>query len=468
MVRALAPFRAVILNAELFFLKPVYYPSSECGFDRHDISRAALQVVNGLQKAGFEAYLVGGCIRDLLMDFEPKDFDITTDASPEEVHRIFRRSRIIGRRFRLVHVRFGREVIEVATYRANPAANRPKKNRWMPWKKVTSNSGRILDDNVYGTIEDDAVRRDFTVNALYYDHSEEQVIDFLGGVDDLDNNILRIIGDPDQRLAEDPVRMLRVVRFMAKLGLEPTGELMASVLKNNKLIGDVPAARLYDEVLKMFHHAHAVDSWHELNNAGLTGYLFPQTARIIQQEGGERWEQLVIQALQNTDRRIAANKPVIPAFLYVVILWRPYCLALDNYQSQGLAWNEASEQAGEEVFSKQCRQVAIPRRTSAPAVEVWKMQRALESRRPKNIVSLLANRRFRAAYDFLLLRGRIGDVSQSLTDWWTRIQDVNESVRQQMVDELRNGSSDAPRKNVKRLRPEKRKRAARKPTNDRA
>ena len=440
-------------------MKPVYYASSECGFSRKDISRAALQVVDGLQQAGFAAYLVGGCVRDLLMDYDPKDFDVTTDASPEEIHSLFKRSRIIGRRFRLVHVRFGREVIEVATFRANPGADQPKKNRWLPWKKVTSNSGRILDDNVYGTIEDDAIRRDFTVNALYYDPAQEQVIDFLGGVDDLDNNVLRIIGEAEKRFSEDPVRMLRVLRFKAKLGLEPDAELTKNISKYSRLISGVPAARLFDEVLKMFHHAHGVNSWHELQQAGLAKYLFPQTTFVIEEEGGDKWETLLLHALENTDRRISQNKPVIPAFLYAVLLWRPFSVQLEELKGTKMSLNELTWQAGDLVFARQCKQVAVPKRVSAPAIEVWGMQSVLQARRPKSIRSTLENRRFRAAYDFLLLRNKIGEVDDELVDWWTRIQDVEENIREEMIDALRKNpaieTDDKPRKRRSRSRKKK-------------
>ncbi len=441
-------------------MKPTYYQSSEFGFSRNQISNAALDVVDGLQQAGFDGYLVGGCVRDLILGKEPKDFDVTTDASPEQARDIFRRARIIGRRFRLVHVRFGREVIEVATYRAPPDLKRSseKKKGWMPWrKKAPTESGRILDDNVYGTIEDDAIRRDFTINALYYDPFSEQVIDFLGGVTDLQNNQMTMIGNPETRFAEDPVRMLRVLRFKAKLGLEPDAALTNAVDKQRSLIAEVPAARLYDEVLKLFHHAHAVNSWRELRRSGMADYLFSQTINAIEEEGGERWEELIIRALENTDRRVRQDKPVIPAFLFAVLLWRPFCRRYDQL-SNGKSYNsETFWQAGDQVFANQVQEVAVPRRVSVPSIEVWMMQGNLERRRPKSIFTLLENRRFRAAYDFLLLRGNVEKVDQEISDWWTRIQSLNENGRREMVEQLRANTTtpSTSRKRRRSRRPKK-------------
>jgi poly(A) polymerase len=438
-------------------LKPTYYQSSEFGFDRKRISRAALEVVEELQRAGYDGYLVGGCVRDLMLGKRPKDFDVTTDANPEEVRGLFRRARIIGRRFRLVHVRFGREVIEVATYRAHPNLKKSsnKKRGWLPWRaKTASENGRILDDNVYGTIEDDAIRRDFTANALYYDPASEQVLDFLGGVEDINSNRIRMIGEPRERFAEDPVRMLRVLRFKAKLGLEPDKKLAAAIKEHRALIAEVPSARLYEEVLKLFHHAHGVESWHELRDSGLASWLFSQTIEVIEEEGGERWEQFILQALANTDRRISQNKPVIPAFLFAVLLWRPFNSHYQAMARDKRGYNEIVWQAGDKVFALQSSEVAVPRRVSAPAIEVWLMQGNLERRRPRTIISLLENRRFRAAYDFLLLRGKVEDIDPALIEWWTRIQDVDEQARQEMIGNLQSGDgrSKRPRKRRKSRR----------------
>ena len=439
-------------------MNPTYYQSSEFGFDRSHISRAALKVVEGLHAAGYDGYLVGGCVRDLLLGKEPKDFDVTTDAKPEEVKKLFDRARIIGRRFRLVHVRFRGETVEVATYRADP--NRSAKKRWFKWsRKQSAGSGRITDDNVYGDIEDDAIRRDFTVNALYYDPSLEQVIDFLGGVADIKQHRLKMIGEPEERFAEDPVRMLRVIRFRAKLGLDPEPALIEAIHENRQLLADVPAARLFDEVLKMFHHAHGASSWLGLSETGLVELLFGQTAEVVGREDGAKYEQLILFALENTDRRIIQGKPVIPAFLFAVVLWGPFSLRYRQLSEVNRDFTQALHQASEEVFAGQCVQVSVPRRVSTPSIEIWQLQGALERRRPRAIRGILENRRFRAAYDFLLLRARIGETSQELVDWWTRIQDADNDGRHKMIGALTPGKS-SPRSR-KRRSPRKRKSVSR-------
>ena len=439
-------------------MKPAAYSTADFGFDRDHISHAALEVVEGLQEAGYDGYLVGGCVRDLLLGMTPKDFDVTTNATPEQVRKVFRRARIIGRRFRLVHVRYGREVIEVATYRAKPEG--PVRNGWLPWKgrrktgtARTTDEGRLLDDNVYGSMEDDALRRDFTVNALYYDPVEEQVVDFLGGVKDINERCLRLIGKPAERFAEDPVRMLRVLRFKAKLGLLPERGLTRAVERHRELLTGVPPARLYDEVLKLFHHAHGVESWRELRESGFSDILFPQTEAALQEAEGERWESLILQALKNTDHRISQGKPVIPAFLYAVLLWRPFCkrLALKTEGSKPL--NESIWEAGDEVFAEQCRRVAVPRRVSSPATEIWHMQGNLERRRPRSVEPLLASKRFRAAYDFLGLRTGVGELPREIFDWWSDIQSADPEKRQEMIRQL----GDGGQRKRRRRRPRKRR-----------
>ena len=440
-------------------MKTQYYQSSDFGFDQNWISRAALDVVKGLHQAGFDGYLVGGCVRDLLFGKAPKDFDVTTNASPEEVRQIFRRSRIIGRRFRIVHVRFGREIIEVATYRANP--NKQEKSSWLPWKKkAKSIQGRILDDNVYGTIEEDAERRDFTANALYYDPFAEKVTDFLGGVEDIQNNQLKMIGDPIERFAEDPVRMLRVVRFQAKLQIAAEEKIQKALAKQLALIDGVPPARLFDEVLKMFHHAHGVSSWQGLAESGLSQHLFPEAFDSVSQLPS--LEKFVHLALENTDRRIRQNKSVIPAFLFAVLLWGPFCARLQRLVKDAKNRGECVWRAGDETFAVQCKKVAVPRRVSTVAIEVWFMQDKLEQRRPKSILPLLENKRFRAAYDFLMLRGRIGEVDDGLVDWWRKIQELPEKERLEWVDDLRAGHKNhfrrtpgAKKKSIRRRRPKK-------------
>ena len=430
----------------------VDYHAGDLAFDRGWISEAALQVVGGLQAAGFDGYLVGGCVRDLLLQRQPKDFDITTNASPEQVKQLFRRSRIIGRRFKLVHVRFGREVIEVATYRAKPSGASARKSG-AGRARPLSERGRVVDDNVFGSIEQDAARRDFTINALYYDPSRERVVDFLGGVKDARKNTLRMIGDPRERFTEDPVRMLRAVRFRAKLGLTPASGLQPAIADCLDLLEDVPAARLFDEALKMFHHGHARASWDELRRHRLAEKLFPLTIEAIEQPDGKAAADLALLALENTDQRVRQGKPVIAAFLFAVLLWMPFKLELQRRQAKqqkSVPPPEAIWAAGDAVFARQSRRVAVPRRVSGAVVEIWDMQFQLEQRRPKAVPRLLAAKRFRAAYDFLLLRQRIGEVDEELTQWWTDIQEQEgipapDEYRPSERSHTMAGADDSPR-----------------------
>lgn len=424
----------------------VHYPANDFAFDRSWISDAALQVVGALQGAGFDGYLVGGCVRDLLLHRRPKDFDITTDASPEQVKGLFRRSRIIGRRFKLVHVRFGREVIEVATYRAKPGGAKSRKSRVGVATKPVADNGRVVDDNVFGTIEQDATRRDFTINALYYDPNRELVVDFLGGVKDARKNILRIIGDARERFTEDPVRMLRVLRFRAKLGLTLESELEPAIADCLKLLEGVPTARLFDEMLKMFHHGHALKSWNELRDHSLVEKLFPMTAAVIDHDGDKAAKELIEIALENTDQRVQQGKPVIAAFLFAVLLWRPFLREFARQQQSGTPLNDAVWAAGDAVFARQSLRVAVPRRVSGAVVEIWEMQFVLEQRRPRAVPRLLASRRFRAAYDFLMLRRRVGEVDEEAAQWWTDIQECSPEQQQQMTESLRTGKAPVRRR----------------------
>ncbi len=423
------------MKRKLTHLKPTQHSAVELGFDKSCVSQNAIKVVRGLQSAGFDGYLVGGCVRDLLMGRKPKDFDVTTNANPEQIKKIFDRARIIGRRFKIVHVTFGRgrerEIIEVATYRAMPDSANKKGFRG---RSKASSTGRILDDNVYGTIEVDAIRRDFTINAMYYDPNKETVIDFVNGIEDAKTKTLRIIGDINLRFSEDPVRMIRVVRFQSKLGLQVGESILAAIEKNAALLQDVPAARLFEEVLKLFHHSAAAKTWLRLRETLLLYYLFPQTVKCINQEGGDKFESLILSALNNTDKRVGQNKPVIPAYLFAVMLWWPFKTEFKRLVSKGVRRNEAFWIASDLVFKQQSSSVTLPLRVKGPAHEIWEMQSLLENRIPRSIERLLENRRFRAAYDFLLLRQEIGEVSKDIVDWWTEIQDCDFHQRQSMIE----------------------------------
>lgn len=415
----------------------VIYSTDDFSFDRSWISDAALKVVNGLQDAGFDGYLVGGCVRDLLLQRRPKDFDITTNANPQQIKKIFSRALIIGRRFKIVHVKFGREVIEVATYRAKPdsaTARRffSRKNH----RKPINDSGRVVDDNVFGTIEQDAARRDFTINSLYYDPNRELVVDYLGGVKDIKKNTIRMNGAATKRFTEDPVRMLRAVRFRAKLGLELEQTLPPAIADCSGLLKDVPPARLLDEMIKLFHHGHALHSWAELRSFQLAGKLFPMT--VTKNNAGN---DLINMAMENTDLRVREEKPVIVAFLFAVLLWLPFSHELKQQQrshKSNKRFYETIDAAADVVFRKQSQQIAMPHHMRQKVMEIWAMQFDLEKCEPKEIAYLLAHKRFRAAYDFLLLRQRVGEVDESLARWWTDIQNYDAEKQQQQIERLRN------------------------------
>ena len=366
-----------------------------------------------LKDAGFQAHLVGGGVRDLLLGREPKDFDVATDATPEQVKEVFRNCRLIGRRFRLAHVHFGREIIEVATFRAAQPEPDPDHQ---------TDAGMILRDNVYGDIEDDALRRDFTVNALYYNIEDFSVIDYAGGVTDLDAGVLRLMGDPETRYREDPVRMLRAVRFAAKLGFIIERGTEQPIWELGELMADVPPARLFEEVLKLFMSGHGAASFEKLRHYDLFAQLFPDTDAALAEQEQEFPHTLVLQGLLNTDARVQDGKPVTPAFLFAVLLWEPVRLRALALQAQDLAPYPALQQAANEVLDRQLQHVALPRRFSTPMREIWALQSRFDATKGKRPARLLAHPRFRAAYDFLLLRAQAGEAEQSLADWWTDYQ----------------------------------------------
>jgi len=386
-----------------------------------------VKVLYRLKNAGFRACLVGGCVRDLLLGREPKDFDVATDANPQQVRELFRNCRLIGRRFRLAHVHFRSEIIEVATFRS--AATSEQEGDWAR----EEDTGRVLRDNVYGTIEEDAWRRDFTVNALYYDIADFSVVDYVGGMEDLRSGLLRLIGAPDQRFREDPVRMLRAVRFKTKLGFKLDDYCESQLPQLATLLADVPPARLYDEVLKLFLSGDAAQTCENLRHYNLFAPLFPATEEALSQEHEGFPLIFLAKALENTDLRIQEGKPVAPYFLYATLLWEPVRLAAERLQTEGIAPLVAMQDAVGEVLSEQIRHVAIPRRVTLPMREVWTMQLRFEKRSGQRSMRLLEHPRFRAAYDFLLLRSEAGEADQELTQWWTRFQQVNEDERRKMI-----------------------------------
>lgn len=419
---------------------------SEHSVSRANISDNALKVLHRLNSAGYEAYLVGGGVRDMLLGREPKDFDIATNALPEQVRDVFRNCRLVGRRFRLAHILFGRETIEVATFRRAQVSDDENGEGGMEIEE----GGRILRDNVYGTLEDDAWRRDFTINALYYNVQDFSVIDYTGGMEDVAAGVLRVIGDPSQRYREDPVRMLRAVRFAAKIGFRIDAASENFIYDNGNLLDDIPAARLFDEVLKLFMSGHAVQTFELLRHYYLFEFLFPLADDSLGEEEGGFPHQLVLRALANTDARIAAGKPVTPAFLYAALLWESTRIAMRPLLEQGMEEMPALHQAANDVIEEQLRYTSLPRRFSAPMVEIWAMQFRLDNRSGRRAFRLLEHPRFRAAYDFLLLRAEAGEVEQELADWWTEFQIADEPRRIFMVRELaptgENGAGRSRRK----------------------
>ena len=423
---------------------PEILTSRQHSLHRDDLSRHAVSVVERLQQAGYQAYVVGGCVRDLLLELEPKDYDVATSATPEQVRAEFRNARVIGRRFKLVHVHFGREIIEVATFRANhPEEDEDEASHLA----ARNESGRILRDNVYGTLEDDAQRRDFTINALYYDPTTERILDHTHGVHDIRNRLIRLIGDPEQRYQEDPVRMLRAVRFAAKLDFEIEQHSAEPIVDLADLLDDVPAARLFDEIIKLFLSGKAERTFELLLEHDLFAPLFPASAEALE-DNPEYAGTLIRNALVNTDLRIAQGKPVTPAFLFAALLWPALPARVEENQARGLPPIPAMQEAAHDLIWEQCQRTAIPKRFSMPMREIWDMQERLPRRQGRRADQLLDNPRFRAGYDFLLLRESAGEQTGGLGDWWTDYQEANESERRNMIRGLssKNTAGSAPRK----------------------
>lgn len=392
------------------------------GIDKRKISPAALKAVEGLQKAGFTAFIVGGAVRDLILGKVPKDFDMATDATPEQVRQVFRRSRIIGRRFRIVHVMFGNETVEVTTFRGSHLAD--------DGDAQVADSGRILRDNVFGTQEEDAERRDFSINALYYDPSTEEVWDYHHGVPDIKARILRIIGDPETRYREDPVRLLRAVRLSAKLGMKLDRATEAPIPKLADLLQDVPPSRLFEEMLKLFLSGHAMESAAALRQHGLHHGVLPLLDVVLEQPMGERFVSL---ALQNTDDRVRQDKPVSPAFLFAALLWHEVLAAWQKYQADGMRPMPALHEAMHEISDIQAEKLAIPKRFSATMKEIWGLQPRFEQRGGQRPFRLLEHERFRASYDFLRLRCESGELPIELADWWDEFANADTETRNRML-----------------------------------
>jgi poly(A) polymerase len=427
---------------------------------RNKISKNALKVLYRLNEAGYQAYLVGGGVRDILLGLQPKDFDVATDATPEQIQAVFRNCRLIGRRFRLAHILFGREVIEVATFRAGHSDSNPpsKQNKKKNERSRTSDHGMLMRDNVYGSIIEDAFRRDFTVNALYYTVKDFSVLDYTGGLDDLAERKIKLIGDPEERYREDPVRILRAIRLACKLNLSIAESTQKPIKPLSQLLTHVSSARLWDECNKMLLAGHAETTWNALLDQGVSQFLFPQTADALkgQDASAQAFALFIQSALRNTDKRISNQQPVTPAFLFAVFLWKPVQELTDKLIKKGKPPYEASQKAASQVMEKQRAVTAIPKRFSMVAKEIWSLQHRLFNRRKKSVLSLIAHARFRAAYDFLCLRAGTDEQLLELAKWWTDYQEVDPAGRQKMIAVVEPASKKKRRRNsIKKSSPAK-------------
>lgn len=409
---------------------------------RRNVSHNALKVLYRLQNSGYEAYLVGGCVRDIQLGLSPKDFDVATNATPEDVRKLFTNSRIIGRRFRIVHVNFGREVIEVTTFRGQA-------DKGGSDQKQTS-EGMLVRDNVYGSLEDDAQRRDFTINAMYYTAKDFSIKAYPQSMRDLAERKIRIIGDAETRYREDPVRMLRAIRFAAKLGFSIEEKTRQPIAKQANLLANIAPARLFDEVIKLLMNGQGLKTWQAMQQHKLDQPLFPLSYQAIKQSKTLDYDAFIAQALVNTDARVNAGKPVTPAFLYAALLWpavREQALTNIKMGSPEMpAWHKAMGS----VLSAQVKVIAIPKRFSLPMKEIWELQLRLTKRSPKRAEQLLGHPRFRAAYDFLVLREQAGEALNGLGQWWTDYQNAHPEQRAKIAA---NSRSDQPNKRRRRRPP---------------
>ena len=400
---------------------PLIIPRHIHGIKKQQISPGALRTIITLKEKGFAAFVVGGAVRDMLLGLAPKDFDVATDATPDQVRAAFRRAHIIGRRFRLVHVMHGNETVEVSTFRG------PHSETQVAQQDV---HGRILRDNVFGDQEQDAERRDFSINALFYDPTTEEVVDYQGGFADLKARRLRMIGDAESRYREDPVRMLRAVRLAAKLSMEIEPATRTPIPKLAPLLQNVPASRLFEEMLKLLLSGHAVESVKALLANGLHHGLFPMLDIIVEKPPGQGF---VMLALKNTDERIRQDKPVSPGFLFAAMLWHEVLATWKNLENRGVHSVQALHQAMDQVISMQAERLAIPKRFSAVMKEIWSLQPRFLNRSGKRAFRLLEHPRFRAAYDFLLLRCDDAEVDAELGNWWTAFQNADPEQRRSML-----------------------------------
>ena len=393
------------------------------------ICKRSFEVVQRLQQAGHQAYLVGGCVRDLLLGQTPKDFDIATSAHPEQVRRLFSSCRLIGRRFRLAHIYFGRDYIEVATFRAPHDSGAQGQGQ-------VNDDGRITHDNVYGTLEEDVWRRDFTINALFYDPIQNEILDYVGGLRDLEERCIRLIGDPENRFREDPVRMLRAIRFAAKLDFEISPETRDLIKPMAPLLDGVAAARLFDEILKMLHSGSGKRTFELLCEYDILPFLLPVTDDSLHEDKSGVFARLLDISLSNTDRRVRSGLSVMPPFLYAVLLWHKVNTLALQIQDEGYPEMQAMQIAASEVLNEQVDFTSIPRRFSNITREIWGLQLRFRVRDLRRASALLHNNRFRAAYDFLCLRAQAGEPVAEDCAWWTAFQEAEGEARVALCDKI--------------------------------
>ncbi|HEY1043523.1 MAG TPA: polynucleotide adenylyltransferase PcnB [Telluria sp.] len=424
--------------------EPVVLGPGEHKIDPKLVSSNALRVTSTLQDAGFEAFVVGGAVRDLLLGVKPKDFDIATNATPEQVKRLFRRAFIIGKRFQIVHVMFGQDLLEVTTFRGAAQDNAPKDEH-----------GRVLRDNIFGPQHEDAARRDFTINAMYYNPATQEVLDYHGGIDDIASKQLRIIGQPEARYREDPVRMLRVVRFAAKLQFTIEPATRAPIAIMAPLINNVPAARVFDEMLKLLMSGHALACLQQLRKEGLHHGLLPLLDVVLEQPISMKFVTL---ALESTDKRVMAGKGVSPGFLFASLLWHQVLEKWNAYKAAGESPIPALHLAADDVLEDQTEKLALQRRIGSDMRDIWSMQPRFERRQGKAPIKLLENPRFRAGYDFLLLRCESGELEMELGEWWTDFYEADPERREEMIANAPTGTGGTKRKRSPRRGPRSRNR----------
>ena len=424
---------------------PLVIPRDKHNISRNKISKSALKVLYRLNDAGFDAFLVGGGVRDILLGLSPKDFDIATNATPEEICKLFKNSRLIGRRFKLAHVLFGREIIEVATFRGDHNSSSSK-------HAAKSEQGLLVRDNVYGNLEQDAFRRDFTVNALYYSVKDFTLLDHTGGLEDLQAKQMRLIGDPVTRYQEDPVRILRAIRLSCKLNLTIESKTAAPIAELSEMLEHISPARLWDECNKLFLSGYAEKTWQQLCEYDVARHLFSQTCSALAKSDSKEFYAFIQAALKSTDQRIHQKQPVTPAFLFAVFLWLPLQKLTTTLINKGMVSYEASQKAASRVIDIQRQSIAIPKRFSIVAKEIWSLQFRLTNRKKRNIDSLIQHPKFRAAYDFLCLRALDNQELNELAKWWTDFQNGNPEERNQLIKSVTQTHSGRSRKKRKTRR----------------